>query len=168
MNHCVLLNADYTFLNVIDWKRAMRMIMKGKVQIIRYSEKVITTAEGAIIKIPSVMKLIKFIRALYRTGVPFSKRNVFIRDGFQCAYCGVENSRLTIDHIIPKSRGGKTNFDNCISACRKCNHKKGAKTPSEANMFLKLKPFQPTISEFLRIKSMKLGINKILEEFGVY
>lgn len=168
MANCILLNADYSFLNVVDWKRAMCLIAKGKVQVLKYSETIVRGAGGIIIKIPAVMKLIKLVRALYRTRVPFSKRNVLIRDGFKCAYCGNDKEKLTIDHIIPKSRGGKTNFENCIACCRHCNNKKGDKTPGEANMYIKVKAYQPTISEFLRIKVGTLGINEVLKDFGIY
>lgn len=165
---CVLLNADYTFLNTVHWKRAICLISKGKVQVLKESEKVIRSAEGLIVKIPSVMRLIKLIRTLYRNRIPFSKKNVLVRDGFKCAYCQTHHGRLTIDHIIPRSRGGKTCFENCVASCKPCNTKKGARTPSEVNMFLKIKPFQPTIAEFLRLKINKLGINAVLKDLGVY
>ena len=168
MTHCVLLNADYGFLNVVDWKRAMCLVAKGKVQVLRYSDKIIRTAEGIVYKIPAVMKLIKLIRTLYRTRVPFSKKNVLVRDGFCCAYCGQTRERLTIDHIIPRSRGGATDFDNCVASCKACNNLKGNKTPREAGMNLKLKVYQPTISEFLRMKMEKLGINDLLRDIGIY
>lgn len=168
MTHCVLLNADYSFLNLVDWKRAMCLVAKGKVQILKHSEKIVKTAEGIAIKIPAVMRLIKLIRILYRNRVPFSKRNVLVRDGFKCAYCGIAGERLTIDHIVPKSRGGKTDFENCVASCKPCNNKKGRRTPSEARMFLKTKAYQPTISEFLILRAKKLGINDILKELGIY
>lgn len=168
MNQCVLLNADYSFLNVVNWKRAMCMISKGKVQVLKHSERLIRTAEGVAIKVPAVMRLIKLIRTLYINRVPFSKKNVLIRDGFKCAYCGENHRKLTIDHIIPKSRNGKTTFENCVSSCLPCNNKKGGKTPSEAQMYLKVKAYQPTIAEFLRLKVKKLGINEVLRDFGIY
>ena len=168
MDQCVLLNADYTFLNVVNWKRAICLITKGKVQVLRHSERLIRTAEGLAVKVPAVLRLIKLIRTLYINRVPFSKKNVLIRDGFKCAYCGGVKRKLTIDHIIPKSRGGKTDFENCVSSCKSCNNKKGNKTPSEANMYLKVKAYQPTIAEFLRLKVKKLGINKVLKDLGVY
>ncbi len=74
MNQCILLNADYTYLNVVDWKRAMCLMIKGKVQVIKHSKRIVRTAEGIIIKVPAVMKLIKLIRALYVNRVPFSKK----------------------------------------------------------------------------------------------
>ncbi len=168
MTQCVLLNADYSFLNIVDWKRAMCLLVKSKVQVLKYSERIIRTAEGAIIKVPAVMRLIKLIRALYRNRVPFSKKNILIRDGFKCAYCGTDKFKLTIDHIIPKARGGKTTFENCVASCKACNNSKGSKTPKEADMYLKVKAYQPTISEFLRLKVRKLGINDILKDFGIY
>ncbi len=168
MNQCILLNADYTYLNVVDWKRAMCLMIKGKVQVLKHSARIVRTAEGIIIKVPAVMKLIKLIRALYINRVPFSKKNILVRDGFKCAYCGAERQRLTIDHIIPKSKGGKANFENCVSSCKPCNNKKGDRTPREAQMFLKVKAYQPTISEFLRLKVKKLGINNVLRDMGIY
>lgn len=168
MTHCVLLNADYTFLNVVHWKRAVCLLAKGKVEVIKDSAKTVRSSGGAELKIPAVMRLIKLIRTIYRTGVAFCKKNVLIRDGFRCAYCGSQKFRLTIDHIIPKSRGGKSNFDNCVAACKLCNTKKGDRLPSEASMFLKSRPHQPTVSEFLRLKLQKLGINDLLRDLGVY
>ncbi len=168
MTSCILLNQDYSFLNVINWKRAMCLVAKGKVQVLAYSEKTVVTAEGMIFKIPAVMKLMKLIRTLYRSKVPFNKRNVLIRDGFKCLYCGSKEGKLTIDHIIPRSRGGKDTFENCVASCRRCNNKKGSKTPREAGMALSSQPCQPTISEFLILRARKMGIIGILRDFGIY
>jgi 5-methylcytosine-specific restriction endonuclease McrA len=167
MTQCVLLNADYTFLNLVNWKRAFGLLAKGKVEVIRDSQKTIRNANGAEIKIPAVMRLIKLIRTIYRSSVAFTKRNVLVRDGFKCAYCGTRRERLSIDHIIPKSRGGRTTFENCVAACKSCNLRKGGRTPSEAKMYLRLKPFQPTISEFLRLKFVNLGLYDALKELGI-
>jgi 5-methylcytosine-specific restriction endonuclease McrA len=168
MSHCVLLNADYTFLNVVHLKRAMCLIAKGKAEVIQDSKRTVRSAGGAVLKVPAVMKLIKLIRTIYRTGVAFCKKNVFIRDAFKCVYCGTNKQRLTIDHIIPKSRGGKSTFENCVAACKPCNIKKGDRTPREANMFMTHRPYQPTISEFLRLKLNSLGINDLLKDLGIY
>ncbi len=168
MTPCVLLNADYSFLNVVDWKRAMCLLAKEKVEVLKYSEKIVRTGEGLILKIPAVMKLIKFIRTIYKNKVPFSKKNVFVRDGFKCAYCGTAKERLTIDHIIPKSRGGEASFENCVASCKPCNNEKGQRTPSEAKMYPKVKTYQPTISEFLRLRVKTLGIHDLLDGLGIY
>jgi len=148
----------------MNWKKAMCLLSKGKVEVLKYTEKVIKTAEGLLVKLPAVMRLIKFIRTLYKTKVPFSKRSVIIRDGMSCAYCGVKDVRLTIDHIVPKARGGKSTFENTIASCKPCNAKKGSKTCSEAKMYPRVKAFAPTISEFLAIRVKKLGVDDILKE----
>ncbi len=164
MPPCVLLNADYSFLNLVDWKRAMRLMINDKVEVLSYSEKIIRNVEGLHIKIPSVMKLVKFIRTIYRNKVPFSKKHVLIRDGFTCAYCRIQTPELTVDHIIPKLQGGASTFENCVACCRLCNSKKGGRTPREAGMALNIKPRQPTISEFIRIRLMRLGIDDLLQD----
>ena len=168
MTHCVLLNADYSFLNLVNWRRAFCLLAKGKVEIVKDSAQTIRNARGEELKVPAVMRLIKLIRTIYRSSVSFTKRNVLVRDRFKCAYCGTRKERLSIDHIIPKSKGGKTNFENCVAACKACNLKKGGRTPREAKMYLKGRPYQPTISEFLRLKFENLGIYEVLKELGVY
>ena len=162
MERVIVLNADYTYLNSIDWKKAILLLEKGKVEVVKYSKRIINTVCNSF-KIPLVIKLIKYIRILYRTRVPFSKKNIFARDGFKCAYCGRETEKLTVDHIVPKAKGGKSTFDNCVAACRPCNNRKGDKLCSEAKMWPKVRPYTPTISEFLQIKMKKMGIDKIIE-----
>jgi 5-methylcytosine-specific restriction endonuclease McrA len=110
----------------------------------------------------------KIVRMVYKHRVPYTKKNVLVRDRHKCAYCGVKSKDLTIDHVLPRSRGGKTDFDNCVACCRKCNDKKGAKTPREAGLALRKRPFQPTISEFMRLKLQTSGIYEYLVEFGIY
>jgi 5-methylcytosine-specific restriction endonuclease McrA len=168
MTHCVLLNADYTFLNLVNWKRAICLMAKGKVEVVKNSQRTIRNASGKVLKVPAVMRLIKLIRTIYRTSVTFTKRNILIRDRFKCAYCGARREKLSIDHIIPKSRGGKMTFENCVAACKPCNLKKGGRTPNEARMYLKIRPYQPTISEFLRLKFENLGLHDVLRELDVF
>lgn len=162
MERCVLLNADYTFLNIVSWKRALKMVFKEKVEVLKYSDTTIGCGESCI-NLPAVMRLIKLIRTIYRNRVPFTKKNIMVRDRYQCTYCG-SGRELTIDHIIPSSKGGKTSFENCITACRSCNNKKGNRTPNEAGMFMKRRAYQPTIHEFLLIKMKQLGVDRILDD----
>jgi len=165
----LLLNADYTYLNSVSWQKAICLIVKGKVKVLKYTKRIIKNFEGTVeMYIPSVMKLVKIIRTLYRIKVPFSKKNVLIRDMYTCMYCGVKDKKLTIDHIIPRSKGGKSTFENCVSACKSCNSKKGNKTCREVRMFPKIRATQPTIQEFLNIKLKTLGIDKTLKDLGVF
>ena len=97
---------------------------------------------------PSVIRLRSYIRLPY-SKVVLSRRNVMRRDNFECQYCG-KKSALTIDHVIPKSRGGKDTWENLTTACERCNVKKGNKTPKEAQMPLLTKPYRPVPITFFR------------------
>jgi len=167
MQNCVILNGDYSYLNTVSWQKAIKLMVKGKVSVVKYTGAAVRTAENMLIKIPAVLKLMKIIRIIYRTKVPFSKKNVMVRDGFTCQYCGALKE-LTIDHVIPVSRGGKSKFENCVTACKQCNNKKSNKLPSEIHMYLKKQPISPTIAEFTRIKAVKSGVYDILKDLGVY
>jgi 5-methylcytosine-specific restriction endonuclease McrA len=169
MQNCVVLNGDYSFLNVINWQRAVILCLRGKSEALKTSDKPLRGSDGSVImKLPLVIRLIKVVRMVYRNRVPYSKKNVMIRDGHKCMYCGSKAKKLTIDHVIPVSKGGKTNFDNCVAACYPCNNYKGSKTPSHADMFLIRQPHTPTISEFFMLKSKQLKIHEYLKEAGVY
>lgn len=167
MQGCVILNGDYSYLNTVNWQKAIKLLVKGKATVVKYSGEVIKTAENIIMQIPAVMKLIKIIRTIYKTHVPFSKKNVMIRDRYTCQYCGAKTD-LSIDHVVPVSRGGKSAFENCITACKQCNNKKSDKLPSEVHMYPKKMPIAPTISEFTRIKAVKAGVYDLLKDLGVY
>lgn len=158
----LVLNLDYTFLNFVDTKKALKLVAKGKVEVVKYSTEFITTVKETIL-IPLVVKLLKLVRVIYKRRVPFSKKNVLIRDKHKCAYCGSKDN-LTIDHIIPKSRGGKSTFENCVAACKACNNDKRDKTCSEVGMFPKTIMTQPTINEFIQIRMRNLGVGKLMEE----
>lgn len=167
MNRTIVLNGDYSFLNTISWRRALCLLLKGKAEALKYTDRVVHCADGSEIKIPLVMRLIKVIRMIYKNRVPYTKRNVMVRDNYTCCYCG-SHEDLTIDHIIPESRGGETSFENCITACFPCNNKKNNRTPREATMFLNKVPYAPTIAEFFIIKMKNLGLDEFLKEIGVY
>jgi 5-methylcytosine-specific restriction endonuclease McrA len=166
MERVILLNADFTYLGSVTWQKAVVLMIKGKVEVLKESNKIITSA-GKIVKkivVPQVMKLVTMIRTIYKNKVPFSKRNVMIRDDFKCLYCGARESKMTIDHVQPVSKGGKSTFLNCVTACKKCNNKKDNRTPGEAKMYLSKYPFAPTIMEFIMIKTKNLGIDKVIKE----
>jgi 5-methylcytosine-specific restriction endonuclease McrA len=138
MERVIVLNGDYTFLNTINWKRAVCLVVTGKSEVVKYSDKVLHTVSGEFMKLPLVIKLIKIIRSIYKSHVPFTKKNVMVRDRHLCVYCK-SKIELTIDHVIPVSRGGKSTFENCVTACKPCNNKKGSRTPREAKMYLNIK-----------------------------
>ena len=165
----ILLNSDYSYLNTIGWKTAMKLLFKGKVEMLKATNKVLKSIEGKWeVVVPAVLRLIKLVRTVYKTRVPFSKRNVVQRDLFTCQYCGLKERKMTIDHVVPQSRGGKTDFEYCVAACKPCNNTKGDRTPNEANMALRKQPHQPTIMEFLTLRMKALGIDEVLRDLGVY
>lgn len=163
---CILLNGDYSYLCQIDWKKALCLVFAEKVKVLKYSDRLIQGV-NKVFRAPAVMALIKVVRSVYRHRVPFNKKNVLVRDRFSCVYCGRKQKTLTIDHIIPVSRGGETDFDNCVACCTPCNNQKGARTPSEAGMRLRKRPYQPTISEFIRIRLKQSGAYRYLAELGL-
>jgi len=160
----IILNSDYTYLNMVSWQKAFKIMVKGKATVVKYSNEVIKIAENLTMKIPAVMRLMKIVRVIYKNRVPFSKRNVMVRDGFKCAYCGTEGVRFTIDHVKPKSKGGKSTFENCVTSCKPYKLKKGNKLCSEIKMYPKVNLTSPTISEFLMLKMKSLGIDKVIAE----
>ena len=165
----ILLNTDYTYLSNIPWQKAICLMVKGKVEVLKYTKRIIRNFDGSVVmKVPAVIKLVKIIRTLYKTKVPFSKRNVLIRDNFTCSYCGKESKKLTIDHVVPKSKGGKSTFENTTASCKSCNSKKGNYSCEEAKMWPNSNRTQPTIHEFLNLRIKSLGINKLLKELGVF
>ena len=163
---CVLLNGDYSFLGLVDWKKAMGLMFAEKVRVLKFSDRVIQGVSRTF-RAPAVAVLVKVVRSVYRGRVPFSRRNVLARDRFTCAYCGSRAKPITMDHVIPRSRGGKTDFDTCVACCRACNHKKGARLPREAGMALRHRPWQPTIAEFIRIRLRHSGVYALLVELGL-
>jgi len=98
---------------------------------------------------PSIIRLSHFVRVPYKK-VVLTRKNILRRDGYKCAYCGRGDLTLTIDHLIPKARGGGDSWENLVSACTRCNNKKGDRTPHEAGMELTLKPFKPSHIMFIK------------------
>ena len=166
MQRAIVLNADMSILGTTPYKRAIRLIVKGKAEAIVDSEIKIHPS----MNVPLVIRLIKAIRNLWRKSIPWSKTNVHVRDGYICQYCSdpVPKSKATIDHVIPKDLGGKNGWENTVCSCFACNNKKENKTPSQANMSLRRQPYCPTIMEFLLRKIKQEGLAEVLKELEVY
>ncbi len=162
----ILLNADENFLCFIHWRKAIRQIYNGKMIAVKNSTKKLSED----LYIPLVVKMVKLIRTFYKSSVKYNRKNILIRDNFTCQYCGTKDGKMTVDHIIPRSRGGKNSFDNTICCCLSCNSIKANKLPSEAGMYLKNsnQPRKPTIMEFFLIKAKNMNIYDLLCDYGVY
>ena len=137
----LVLNQNYQPLNVCNARRAIVLLGRGKAETLIDGDEHIATISRRV-PIPSVIRLIYMVkRPLVRRRL--SRRAVFYRDGFRCQYCGMESKNLTLDHIIPRSRKGQHVWENVVSACTPCNHRKAGFTPREANMRLLKKPAAP-------------------------
>jgi 5-methylcytosine-specific restriction endonuclease McrA len=167
METVIVLNAGYEFMGLIPWQRAMVLLFNEKVEIVKESDRIVRTVSRTF-RIPAIIRLIKFIRQMYRREVPFSRKNILTRDGYVCQYCGREfgSIDLTIDHIIPKVQGGSNEWTNVVACCRCCNMRKGGRTPRQAGMQLVRKPFKPTIMEFINLylkRRFGLGLSEMLD-----
>lgn len=166
MERAIVLNQDMTILGTTTAKRAIRLVVTGKAEALAESDHRIHPS----MYVPTVIRLMKAIRNLWRREVPWSKQNVHVRDNFICQYCGtkIAKNKATIDHVIPRAQGGKNRWDNTVCSCYECNNSKEDRTPSQANMSLIRKPFKPTIMEFLMRKIKSEGLAEILKEMGIY
>ena len=137
----LVLNQNYQPLNVCNARRAIVLLGLGKAELMENGRGQIRSISQTF-AIPSVIRLIYMVkRPLMRRRL--SRRSVFYRDGFTCQYCGKETRLLTLDHILPRSRGGAHRWENIASACIQCNHRKAGLTPKEANMRLLVQPRAP-------------------------
>lgn len=136
----LVLNSQYLPIQITSMKRAIKLIFRGVAVVEKHTNSVWKSISSEFV-LPTVIRLVNFYKIPNRN-YKLSKRNILIRDRHTCQYCNNTSSdrTLTIDHIIPKSRGGKTSWDNLVAACLKCNSKKGNKTPEEAGMVLSRRP----------------------------
>ena len=137
----LLLNADYEPLHVCDVRRAFRLVFGEKAEVIQYDHHEVATVRVSY-RAPSVIRLQHHIRRP-RPRVRLSRREVFARDSHTCQYCGQRSVELTLDHVMPRHRGGGHSWDNLVAACKSCNHRKGGKTLDEARMRLLHQPHEP-------------------------
>jgi 5-methylcytosine-specific restriction endonuclease McrA len=144
----LVLNADYSALSICTVPKAFLLVFLDKAELVAASEKSRLHTISTTYPLPSVIRLHRYVHLPYK-GVMLSRQNVFRRDGNQCVYCG-SHEDLTLDHVLPKSRGGRTNWDNLVTACRRCNARKGHFTPEEAGISLPRKPYKPSFIMFLR------------------
>lgn len=151
MYKTLLLNMDYSPLRVISWQRAVMLWFDDKVEVLEEYEDFDLRSTSITIKCPAVIRLLSHVRT-NRDKIKFSRINVFSRDRFSCSYCGESPGvrDLTYDHVIPRSRSGRTVWENIVTACISCNAKKGDRTPEEARMVLRSKPVKPTWQPYLR------------------
>jgi len=149
MNSRVLvLNQDFSPLMVCSVERAFILVYLNKSELVRPANGYKLHSVTKSYAMPSVIRLNRYVHAPYK-GVNLTRQNIFKRDNFECQYCGTKKD-LTLDHVIPSSRGGAHSWMNLVTACKRCNARKGDYTPEEAGMIPKKKPHKPSYAIFLK------------------
>ena len=143
----LVLNSTYEPVNVCSTRRAVVLLLKDKAETVEATEGVFHS-ERAAVTVPLVIKLVHYVRLPHSEGRRLSRRAILARDGFCCQYCG-STRHLTLDHIVPRSRGGLTSWDNVVTSCAPCNVRKGACLPSEVGMSTSRKPRPPLPGDFV-------------------
>jgi 5-methylcytosine-specific restriction endonuclease McrA len=162
----LLLNSTFEPVKVISWQRAVTMLVLGKVEAIRTYDSMLRAVHISI-PMPAVVKLHEFVKRR-RMRIAMSRRNIFYRDGYECQYCHrrLPARELTCDHVMPRSQGGDTSWENLVTACGPCNRRKGGRTPEQARMKLRWRPARP---ESLPIEfALNLGAGSMPESWRDY
>ncbi|MBC7246515.1 MAG: HNH endonuclease [Actinobacteria bacterium] len=139
MLRVLVLNASYQPLNLVNLRRAVVLVLKNKAEVIEEGDGVLHS-ERLEMPFPSVIRLVYYVNVPYRT-VSLNRRAVFARDNHTCQYCG--GRAESIDHVVPRSRGGEHSWENVVAACRRCNTRKMNRLPAEAGLKLLRKPSEP-------------------------
>src|SRR5438132_744502 len=150
----LVLNASYEPLNVCTVRRAHVLVFKGKAEILEAHEQPLRSATSTF-KRPHVIRLVHYVRVPRTVQRKISRRALFARDGWRCVYCG-SGGRLTLDHVVPRSRGGDSVWENVVTSCAPCNLRKGNRLLEEARMTLLRPPRPPQPVLFIRLAAPKI------------
>jgi 5-methylcytosine-specific restriction endonuclease McrA len=151
VSEVLVLNFTYEALNVTSFQRAVKLLFSGKAEIVHDRERMLSSPTFAM-RMPSIIRMLYYIK---RPGqkVSLTKKNVLLRDDYTCQYCGIKGDRLmTVDHIVPRSKGGPSTWENLVCACMRCNNRKNNRTPEHSGMALRGKPRMPKYIPWIQIK----------------
>ena len=157
----LVLNQDYQAISVCSVERAFVLVFMNKAELVCENTLLSMRTVTSNFFRPLVIRLNRYVSIPFKK-ISLTRQNIFKRDGFRCGYCGTRDD-LTLDHILPKSRGGQDTWHNLVTACQKCNTYKGNRTPEEAEMRLLTKPYRPSFIMYLRDFS-----GKVAEEWKPY
>jgi 5-methylcytosine-specific restriction endonuclease McrA len=155
LQQVLVLNASYEPLNVTTVRRAHVLVFKGKAEVIEKLDRTLSSATTTF-PWPHVIRLVQYVRVPRTVQRKISRRALFARDGWRCVYCGTGGGRLTLDHVVPKSRGGESIWENVVTSCAPCNLRKGNRLLHEASMELNAKPRPPAPVLFIRLAAPKI------------
>ena len=140
MRQSLVLNATYEPLGVVSDRRALILVLNNRAITVQESEHALKHPGGEVV-LPAVIRLTKYIRVPYRHAVPLTRRAIFARDGGRCVYC--DAPATSIDHVMPRSRGGSHAWENVVSACHRCNHVKADRMLKDLGWRMRNKPIEP-------------------------
>jgi 5-methylcytosine-specific restriction endonuclease McrA len=155
MRDTLVLNASFEPLSTVSLRRAVVLVMQDKAVVEQAHPGLRLRAAEVEIPVPQVIRLCRFVRVPFRQRAPWSRRGVLVRDRHRCAYCG--RRATTVDHVLPRSRGGGDTWLNTVAACAEDNQRKADRTPEQAGMRLLVRPFEPTPAHVLL---MALGVRE--------
>ncbi len=145
--YVLVLNQDFSPLTICSVKKAFLLVYLDKAEMVfSAAEKSIRTVSQSF-PYPSVIKTQQYVSMPYK-GLVLTRQNIFRRDGYECQYCGSKKD-LTLDHLIPRSKGGKSSWKNLVTACKRCNARKGDRKPEEVGLGLRTKPSKPSYFLFM-------------------
>ncbi len=144
----LLLNQSYEPLAICNVKKAIILIFLGRAELVKENENKKVRSVSREFPWPSIIRLSFYVKVPFRK-IILTRKSILKRDSHKCAYCGRGDLTLTLDHIIPKAKGGEDTWENLVAACLPCNNKKGDRTPEEANLKLKIRPYKPNHITFI-------------------
>jgi 5-methylcytosine-specific restriction endonuclease McrA len=146
---CLALNASFEPLTIVPARRAVRLVLDGKAEVLEQDSGRVFRSEHRTVPVPAVIRLVRYVHVPYRFRRQVTNTFLFARDDYTCQYCGTHRSELrarqflTRDHVRPISRGGSNGWDNVVTSCSPCNNRKGGRLPAEAGMKLRREPAEP-------------------------
>jgi 5-methylcytosine-specific restriction endonuclease McrA len=166
MTIVLFLDADWQPLRIEPWTRAITDLFLGKVEVIKYSRDRTIKCVTRELPMPAVVRVLRRFRR-DRQAIRFSRVNIYTRDGFACQYCGdrMDTEDLTFDHVLPRSAGGRTTWENILACCVPCNHAKANRTPEQARMRLRRHPSKP---RYLPVVTVHMDRRHVPEEWRPY
>ncbi len=147
MRETLVLNASFEPLATVSLRRAVVLVLRDKAVVEQAHPGLRIRAAAVEMPVPRVIRLARYVRVPFRQRAPWSRRGVLVRDRFRCAYCGQRAG--TVDHVLPRARGGRDTWLNTVAACAADNHRKADRTPEQAGMRLLIRPFEPTPADAL-------------------
>jgi 5-methylcytosine-specific restriction endonuclease McrA len=166
MNAVLFLDVDWQPMRVAAWSRAITDLFLGKVEVVEYSRDRTIKGVGREYPMPAVVRVLRRFRR-ERVAIKFSRLNIYMRDRFSCQYCGERflAEDLTFDHVVPRSVGGRTTWENIVTACVPCNARKANRTPREARMSLRRQPSKP---RYLPVVTVRMNERDVPREWRPY